>query len=83
MNSQPQVDRNKSGFKRTCTVFSLTNQNISHPTKRKIRRDGRKEKQQDRGGLGVTGNRKIEPMESYHVGIMGLLYCSITVLVLY
>lgn len=55
----------------------------AHPTKRKIRREMEKEKQQDRGGLGVTGNRKIEPMESYHVGIMGLLYCSITVLVLY
>lgn len=42
-----------------------------------------KEKQKDSGGLGVTGNRKIEPKESYHMGIMGLLYYSITVLVLY
>lgn len=26
-----------------------------------------KEKQKDSGGLGVTGNRKIEPKESYHM----------------
>ena len=58
-------------------------QSMGSYKKRKIRREMDKEKQKDSGGLGVTGNRKIEPKESYHMGIMGLLYCSITVLVLY
>lgn len=39
-----------------------------------------KEKQKDRGGLGVTGNRKIEPKESYHIIRASWGFCTVLLL---